>query len=158
MGKDQRVLRGVIGDYSFYGAYHLIVDDGNYNSAWRVTKFVICPVDVTNSSVSARDCAASLATHEEALQGYTPTVINWTFSDRRQFAWVASTWDGDTTIGEQFNLVDPQHVIVRDMYIALSAANAFSATEFNYFIELERVTLSDDQAIMAIIQEEGQGS
>jgi hypothetical protein len=158
MRKDRRVLRGVFGSYQYHGAYHLIVDDMNFNQAWRVTKFVICPVDVTSSGAGSRDCVAVLATHEDAVEGYVGSVINWTFSDRRQFAWVASTWDGDTTIGEQFNLVDPQHVVVRDMYLAMTAATALSGTEFNYFIELERVELTDSQAIMAIIQEESQSA
>ena len=158
MGKDRRVLRGVIGSFQYHGSYHLIVDDANFNQAWRVTKFVIAPVDVSNSGAGSRDCVAALATHHDALQGYVGSVINWTWSDRRQFAWVASTWDGDTTIGEQFNLIDPQHVVVRDMYLGLTAQTALTGTEFNYFIELERVELTDSQAIMAIIQEESQSA
>jgi hypothetical protein len=40
--------------------------------------------------------------------------------------------------------------------LGISAQSGFSATEFVYFIELERVTLNDNQAVMAIIQEESQ--
>jgi hypothetical protein len=98
-----------------------------------------------------------LATHPEALEGYVSSVVNWTWSDRRQVAWTQIEMNGDTTIGAwSFGLIDPQHIVVRDLYFGLSSASATGTTEFNYYIELERVTLSDNQAVMAIIQEEAQ--
>jgi len=154
---DRRVLRGVTRTYNYDGAVHLVVDDGNFNNAWRITKFVIAPVDMSSSSAGSRDCVAVLATHPEALQGYVASVVNWTWSDRRQVAWTAIQMAGDTTVADwSFGLIDPQHIIVRDLYFGLTAASATGTTEFNYFIELERVTLNDNQAVMAIIQEESQ--
>jgi hypothetical protein len=155
--KDRRVLRGKTNTYQYGGAQHLVLDDGDFNNAWRVVKFVIAPSDITNSSVGSRDCAAVLATHAEAVIGDVSTVIGWNWEDRRQVAWTAIEINGDTTVGAwSFGLIDPQHVIVRDLYLAISAQSGFSATEFVYFIELERVTLNDNQAVMAIIQEESQ--
>ena len=159
MARDIRVLRGVITSFNFTPrAKHLIVDDGNFNHAWRVTKFAIAPVDVSSGSVPLRDCCAALATSEDALEGYVSSVINWRWEDRRQFAWAASAWDSDTEIGDQFNLIDPTHVIVRDMFIGLTSQSATASTEFNYYIELERVILDDSQAVMAIVQEENQNA
>jgi hypothetical protein len=131
----------------------------NYNDAWKVVKFVIAPVDPSSSSAGSRDCVGVLATHADALQGYVPSVVNWTWADRRQIAWTAIEMNGDTTIGAwSFGLIDPQHIVVRDLYFGLSAASATGTTEFNYFIELERVKLDDNQSVMALIQEEGQGA
>jgi hypothetical protein len=155
--KDRRVLRGITRTYQYDGAVKLIVDDGNFNDAWKITRFVIAPVDPTSSSAGSRDCVAVLATHPEALEGYVSSVVNWTWSDRRQVAWTQIEMNGDTTIGAwSFGLIDPQHIVVRDLYFGLSSASATGTTEFNYYIELERVTLSDNQAVMAIIQEEAQ--
>jgi len=155
--KDRRVLRGVTRTFQYDGAVELIVDDGNFNDAWRVTKFAIAPVDVTSSSAGSRDCVAALATHPNALEGYVSSVINWTWSDRRQIAWTSINMTNDTEVAEwSFGLIDPQHIIVRDLYLGLSAQSATGTTEFNYFIELERVTLNDNQAVMALVQEVAQ--
>jgi hypothetical protein len=157
--RNRRVLRGIVNTYQYQGATHLIVDDMNYNDAWKVVKFVIAPVDVTSSSAGARDCVAVLATHADALQGYVASVINWTWSDRRQIAWTSIVMSGDTEVADwSFGLIDPQHIVVRDLYLGLSAQSATGTTEFNYFIELERVKLDDNQSVMALIQEEGQGA
>jgi hypothetical protein len=155
--RDRRVLRGETRTFQYDGALHLVVDDGDFNNAWKITRFVIAPVDPTSSSAGSRDCVAVLATHPEALEGYVSSVVNWTWSDRRQVAWTQIEMNGDTTIGAwSFGLIDPQHIVVRDLYFGLSSASATGTTEFNYYIELERVTLSDNQAVMAIIQEEAQ--
>jgi hypothetical protein len=154
---DRRVLRGVCRTFQYGGAVHLVVDDGNFNNAWRITKFVISFRDLWGSSTGTRDCIGVLATHEEAIESSTPTVIDWNWADRRQVAWTAQELNGDTTVGAwSFGLIDPQHVIVRDLYLGLTAQTATSTVEFVYFIELERVTLTDNQAVMAIIQEESQ--
>ena len=154
---DRRVLRGETRTYQYDGALHLVVDDGDFNNAWRITKFAISPVDITSSSSGSRDCAAVLATHADALEGFVSTVINWTWSDRRQVAWTSIEMPGDTTVGSwSFGLIDPQHVVVRDLYFGLSAQSATGTTVFNYFIELERVKLNDNQAVMALVQEVAQ--
>jgi hypothetical protein len=158
MGKDIRVLRGVTSTYNFDGAVHLIVDDNRINDAWRVTKFVIAPQDPANSSAGARDCIGVLATHVDAIPEPTGNNVWWNWADRRQFAWTALSMDGDTQLDLQFDLIDPTHVIVRDLYVAITAQSAFSATKFSYYIEIERVELSDVQAVMAIIQEESQSA
>jgi len=137
------------------GAKHLVVDDGNFNNAWRITKFVVSYYDPTTSAAANRDSIGVLATHPEALNdGLTHVLWNW--DDRRQVAWAGMDFQGDTSVGRTFELIDPQHVIVRDLYIGISASFETSAVFYNYFIELERVTLSDNQAVMAIIQEESQ--
>ena len=158
MAKDRRVLRGVCQTFDFGGAVHLVVDDGRYNDAWRVTKFVIAPVDPTNSTAGTKDAIGVLATHPGAIPDVTGNVVQWHWNDRRQFAWCSISLDGDTQFDSDFNLIDPQHVIVRDMYLGITAQQTFSSWEWGYFIELERVELSDSQAIMAIIQEESQSA
>ena len=114
--KDRRVLRGETRTFQYGGALHLVVDDGDFNNAWRITKFAVSPVDITSSSVGSRDCAAVLATHEDAVQRGGFSVIEWRWQDRRQVAWTSIEMNGDTTVGAwSFGLIDPQHVVVRDL-------------------------------------------
>jgi hypothetical protein len=156
--KDRRVLRGQVATIQYGGLTQLVVDDGNFTDAWRVTKFYIAPDGVHDTSLGQLDAVAVLATHEEAIPNpLLPTVIQWNWDDRRQFAWTAIELNGDTTFGTwSEGVIDPQHIIVRDLYIGLTAQFATSTRVWNYMIELERVKLSDDQAILAILQEESQ--
>jgi hypothetical protein len=64
--------------------------------------------------------------------------------------------DGDSTVGAQFELIDPTHIVVRDLYVGISSAVATGTTYFNYYVELEEVALTDNQAVLAIVQEEAQ--
>jgi hypothetical protein len=155
--KDVRVLRGVSRTYQYDGAVHLVVDDGDFNSAWRITRFNVAPRDLSISSAGSADSFAVLATHPVALENPVGNVVWWNWQDRRQVAWTSLSMFGDSSPDfSGFNLVDPQHIVVRDLYFGLTAGVATGTTYFNYFIELERVTLTDNQAVMAIIQEESQ--
>jgi hypothetical protein len=154
--KDTRVLRGRCRTFQYDGAVHLVVDDGNFNDAWRVTRFAISFESPHDSSLASRDAVAALATHPGALtHPLVSTVIDWNWADRRQVAWTSIEFNGDTTIGhwQTTGLIDPQHVVVRDLYLGLTAQTASSTINFNYFIQLERVTLNDNQAVMALVQE-----
>jgi hypothetical protein len=156
--KDRRVLRGRIPTIQYGGLTNLVVDDGNFNDAWRVTKFYISIPAVHDPSLGSFDSCAVLATHENAIPNPSlSTVIHWDWADRRQFAWTSIELNGDTTIGAwSEGVIDPQHIIVRDLWIGITAAFATSTRDFNYMIELERVTLSDNQAVMALVQEVAQ--
>ena len=156
--KDRRVLRGKLRTYQYDGAIRLIVDDGNFNDAWKITRFEIATHDPTASGAGGYDAVGVLATHAEAVEGPTSTVIGWNWDDRRQVAWTSSLMSGDTGVYPSWfgGLIDPQHVVVRDLFVAVSALSATGNNEWCYFVELERVKLNDDQAILAIIQEESQ--
>jgi hypothetical protein len=158
--KDRRVLRGQLQGLSLSsgGPVNLVVDDGNFNDAWRVTRFVVAYYDPTGTATGNRDSIGVLATHEDALYSKLPpsTSVGWNWDDRRQVAWAGMDFQGDTSVGQTFELIDPQHVVVRDLYLGISASFETSTAVYNYFIELERVTLNDNQAVMAIIQEEAQ--
>lgn len=155
--RDRRVLRGTCLAFQYQGALQLIVDDGNFNDAWRVTRFAVAPVDLSSASTGSWDSFAVLGTHPDAIQRGAFGVVEWRWSDRRQVAWTSIALDGDSTVGDwSFGLIDPQHIVVRDLYFGLTSAIATGTTEFNYFIELERIKLDDNQAVMAIVQEESQ--
>ena len=156
--KDRRVLRGRIPTIQYGGLTNIVVDDGNFNDGWRVTKFYVSVPAVHDSSLGSFDCAAVLATHRDAIPNPTlTTVIKWNWDDRRQFAWTSIELNGDTTIGAwSEGVIDPSHIIIRDLWIGITAQTATSTRDFNYMIELERVTLNDNQAVMALVQEVAQ--
>lgn len=155
--KNLRVLRGQFSSFNIGGGVNLIQDDHRFNHGFRVKKFVISIQNLHSSSVGSRDMYAVLATHEEALTSSAlATVIEWNWDDKRQVAWASTNVIGDSYAEQVFELVDPTHVVVRDLWIGLTAATATSTDVFNYYIELERIDLSDNEAVMAIVQEVAQ--
>jgi len=154
MGKT-RVLRGRCRTYQYDGAVNLIQDDQRFNHGFIIKKFLIAFSDLSSSSAGSKECFAALATHADALEGPVSTVIAWNWDDKRQVAW-ASSGHEDSFAEATFELVDPTHVVVRDLYLGLSALTATSTNEFVYYVELEEVSLTDNQAVLAIVQEEAQ--
>lgn len=140
--KEVRTLRGkiraanvVTGDT---GIERLIVDDGVFTDAWKVTGFDVFP---TNGE--GLDTQGLLAIDESGLTG------GWNAADSRQIAW--SFMFIGTNGGTANSWIVPDHIVVRDLWI-----QNFSAEPMNYLIRVERQTLSDDQAILALIQERSQ--
>jgi hypothetical protein len=150
-----RVLRGRCLAYQYQGPLNLIQDDNRFNHGFIVKKFVIGFSDVSSSSAGSKECFGVLATHAAALEGPVGTVVGWNWDDRRQVAWASTAFE-DSQADQTFELIDPTHIIVRDLWFGLTAQVATSTNEFVYYVELEQVELSDNQAVLAIVQEEAQ--
>jgi hypothetical protein len=55
-----------------------------------------------------------------------------------------------------YSVIDPDHIVVRDLYIQGQILSSGGSGVINYLIELEAVELSDDQAVLALIKERSQ--
>jgi hypothetical protein len=77
---------------------------------------------------------------------------NMDASDNRQIGWAVTVYGTGSLEGGQISVIDPDHIVVRDLYIR----NENSNDEVNYLIELEAVDLTDDQAILTLIKERSQ--
>jgi len=116
----------------------IIVDDGNANDGWVVTNFRTFPTAATGD-----DTQGLLSLDEDGCTG------GWDASDNRQIAW--SFMFIGTNGGNIGSFIARNHVVVRDLWI-----ENFSGVAMNYVIDIERQVLSDDQAILALIQERSQ--
>jgi hypothetical protein len=120
------------------GKERIIVDDGVFTDAWKVVGFDCFP-----KSGTGQDVQGLLSLDEDGLRGI------WDASDNRQIAW--SFMFIGTNGGTANSWIVPDHVVVRDLWI-----QNFSQDAMNYLIRVERQSLSDDQAILALIQERSQ--
>lgn len=134
--KPVRTLRGRVAPSS---VKRLIVDDGRFNHGMKVKEFYVWPSSIAGSADP--ECALGI---DEDMDS------NWNASDNRQIAWAGATTSGQIRFMD-FNLIDPDHVVVSDLFI-----NNFSTATANYMVVLEAVNLSDDQAILALIKERAQ--
>ena len=121
----------------------LIVDDGNFNRGFKVLEFHIWATSLTGS----RDVQAVLGLDSDMAQSFDA-------SDNRQIGWASqqNNIGGQEGLGN-FSLVDPDHVVIRDLYIANFGPAGNTA---NYLVVLEPMDLTDDQAILQLIKERSQ--
>lgn len=119
----------------------IIVDDGRFNHAMRVTDFVVFPVSVSGGN----DIQCTLGLNKD-FQSI------WDASDSATFGW--ASWWSDSNAKHDWKYLDPDHLVVRSLYIRNSSA---SNAEANYVIKLEPVEISDDEAILQLIKENQQG-
>jgi len=139
---NRRTLRG---QFVEGAVKRLVVDDGRLNYGYKVVNFVIS-AGVGGSSL---DSQAVLS-----LDYDSPASWNW--GDNRQIGW-ASQRVADVSGGQPiFAVLDPDHVVIMDLYIQGIVGGGGGSDVINYLIELEQVELSTDQAILALIKERSQ--
>lgn len=138
----RRTLRGQVlnGDVK-----RLIVDDGRLTHGFRVVNFVVSG----DPGSSTNDAVATLS-----LDYDTPLAWNW--GDNRQIAWASTNiYSTDAVMGPPFSVVDPDHIVIMDLYLQGATPGAGSGV-VNYLIELEPMTMSNDEAILNLIKERSQ--
>tara|TARA_R110000751_G_scaffold301385_1_gene413695 strand:+ start:240 stop:770 length:531 start_codon:yes stop_codon:yes gene_type:complete len=134
--------------------------------AWKVTKFYFWPEQYRLAGSTAAHgqflIAASLATDILKTSTYEMAV---TVNDNRQFAWMMKGYNerddavdfitGPTGILDNEGIVDPDHIINRDLYL-----NAYSCTEssvaeirsYCYLVILEPVKITENEAILQMVK------
>lgn len=122
----------------------LILDDGQFTQAHRIVGFYAFPVRPDNA---AEDVAATLALNEDAAR------ITWDASNNGQIGWAATGIGGSRDIQGTFSVIDPDHIVVRDLWIYGSGS---AAAPVNYLVILEPVEISEDRAVLALIKEVNQ--
>ena len=135
-----RTLRGTISPLE---RRRLIIDDGQFTHAYRVKAFYIFPVDM---STGAADVQGVLAIDQDGLQ------VNWRADDNRQIGWSSTTMSTASALNNFTNIIDPNHVVVRDLWVTGSSGTG----DINYMVELETVTITEDEAVLALIKEVSQ--
>lgn len=133
-----RVIRGRLADNE---QRRIVVDDGNFNDGWRIVRFTAAGDAINSNEVSAKVSLKPV------------TTAGWDWAKNTEIAWASSRNTSEANWGGFPNAVDPSAVIVADLYVTGTSS---AGSDINFMIEIERVSLSDDQAILALIQERGQ--
>jgi hypothetical protein len=138
MNNNIRTLRGRL---ETADVKRIVVDDGRPNHGYRVLDFRVWP-----KGTSGDACYAILGTqYDMPAEGDA--------GDNRQIAWAASGFNtGTQNMADAFSIVDPDHVVITDLYILTTTPN----DDCNYLIVVEPITMTDDQAILRLIKERSQ--
>jgi len=117
----------------------LIIDDGMLNQGHKVVEFYVW----AQSIASGDDPACVLAKSYDADP-------SWNASDNRQIGWAGQTTTNTTRMMD-FNLLDPDNVVIQDLFLI-----NIGATVANYMVVIEPVELNNDQVVMQLIKERSQ--
>ena len=154
-----RTLRGTVkfparssGAAPNTGRRNLILDDGRINIGYRIIEFRIWNSNMTGSAGGQFEAEAHIAMGLDVTSGRSDG------SDNREIAWAAYATGQPNTSGiSYFELVDPDHIIVRDLNIIFpSVTNTVADSRVNYYILMEEYDITDQEAIISIIKEESQ--
>lgn len=148
-----------IGEYTCRGVHHetqsgtypsrIILFDGRFDTAWKITKFVIGPTAVSDDETSTRTFVAKLATEEDLVYD------DWRWDDNREVAWAACSFDanaGSPSFQPDF-VVDPDNLIVEDLWLY---ANEYGEGSVNYLIEMEKYKISAWRGALAMVRSKSQ--
>lgn len=133
------------GQFTEGTVHRLIIDDGMFTQGHKVVRFVIA----ADPSGSAQDAYATLS-----LQYDSP--LNWNWGDNRQIGWASTNIVSTAGAEAPFELIDPEHVVIRDLYVQGQVSGAGGTSVINYLVELEPITLTEDEAVLQLIKERSQ--
>lgn len=139
----RRTLRGFVGVND--EVKRLVVDNGNVNQGYKVIEFYILSTDPRNSTA---DCVGTLALDEDGARV-------WRLDDNRQIAWAGHNMSGSAAPNPNMSVIDPDHVVLRDLYIWGRGTTADEG--YQYLVILEPVSLTSDEAVLQLIKERSQG-
>ena len=132
----RRTLRGTLTGNE---KRRLVVDDGQLTQGYLVKEFHVWSTSLSGG----RNAEMVLSLNEDIALG-------WRAEDSRQIGWGAMITDavGDESLNK-FSLLDPDHIILRDLWI-----QSLNADDANYMVVLEKIELTDNQSILTLIKED----
>ncbi len=136
-------LRGTVADREWH---RFQLDDADPRTAWRVTKFQIFPTNPTGANSVAGQLTTSSAIDLSNML--------WNFADMRLIACSATRDDGVYKLQDSFYAIDPDNLIVEDLWIYSDAEG--DQTSSNYLILLEQYYTSTWQTVFQRIRNFGQ--
>ena len=133
----RRSLRGLLTDTN---VKQLVVDDGQLTQGYVVEEFYVWV-----NGTGADGVYAVLGKEYDMRPGGDA-------SDSRQIAWAGNGFNsGGAPVASSFAVIDPDHVVLRDLYIQNTTND-----NCNYLIVLRQKNLSDDESILQLIKERSQ--
>jgi hypothetical protein len=139
-----------IGEYTVRGVVkhnetdRVTLFDGKFNTGYRIKEIHTIP-----ATYDATADGSIIAHTEETIQALPD------FSDNTQVAWASYSFDVNFGTSASHSLVDPDNMIVEDIYISAFSNN--SARSMNYMLILEKYDISEWQGALTMVRNRSQG-
>ena len=147
----QYTARGVISeqDTEAGNPQKITLFDGSFKTAYRVIEFKIWSVNYSGSSHS--DAVGKLSKKPD---GTTASTTFMRADDDNQIAWSGTQGSTDGG-GAMFEVVDPDNLIVEDLYVY--ARHGGATGPVNYLVIMEKYEVTDWQGALAMARDRAQG-
>ena len=142
-----------IGEYTLQGSIvdsaveKILLFDGKFDTAFKVTEFVLFPM--TPASANS-EVYGVLATEEG------DATSDWTAHKQTQIGWASVRTDGAYGVASPFSLVNPDNMIVEDLYMFANDGTGSSEAIINYFIRLEKYDITNWKGALTIVRNKSQ--
>ena len=146
-----------IGEYTCRGIHHetqlgsrasrITLFDGRFDTAWKITKFVIGPSSVADDETTMRVFAAKLATESGLVYD------EWSWDDNREIAWATASFDVNSNTAGPTSIVDKDNLIVEDLWLY---ANEYNEQPVNYLIEMTKYEIPAWRGALAMVRSKSQ--
>jgi hypothetical protein len=153
-------LRGIIPMHTQLNeGLRIPLDNGSFTDNYRVVWMEIWPNSGplagawTSSLAGANILYVTLATDEDGLGRQN-------LEDNRQIGWACAS--GQLTVGQKVELLDPDHVIVEDLWIGAYMMDTsdnstdVTAVPVQYLIHLDTHTSTEAEGVMQLVKERSQ--
>ena len=128
--------------------------DGSFETAYRVTAFYIWGADWSGSTKP--DCIGKLSKNDD---GVTAAANFMRADDDNQIALATTSGDIDSGVRGGFSesIIDPDNLVVEDLFVYVRTASSANTDLINYIIELEKYEIDDWQGALAMARDRAQG-
>ena len=136
-------------------AYHSVFSDGREGYGWKVVSFeYTAGLNGTNARTPPNMQLWTLSKEESVQVQFTAGPHR--FNDNRMIAYNegVSLYSSGVACTKGACLLDPNHIVARDLGIYLPIADTDEAA--SYLIILEEYTISDKEEVISLIKAEGQ--
>tara|TARA_Y100001973_G_C5125240_1_gene294826 strand:+ start:493 stop:957 length:465 start_codon:yes stop_codon:yes gene_type:complete len=123
----------------------IILDDGNFKTGYKVTKFYVWGLDT--------ECHGTLSTVDEG--GTSGTGIDYMMDagDNTQIAWASGPSSGVGPLVD--GIVNPDNLVIQDLFIRGYATS--TSQPWNFYIEMDKYEITDWQGALAMVKNRAQG-
>ena len=122
--------------------------DGSFSTGYRIKSFRVSMKD--RASTSSESTSAKLATDDTGNDNR-----EWNWQLNTEIAWAHAFADTNgSSISETDTVIDPDNMIVEDLYIG--AYSYADAEPVNYIITLEKYDITDWQGALAMVRNRSQ--
>ncbi len=131
------------------GYIKLQLFDGQFDTGFRVTEFRVFGDPNAESGADAYGLLSTIVDPGIADGG------DWQWEDNNQIGWAATTYSGAGATVSEYNLVDPDNLIIEDLYVYGRVGGGASA--INYFITFEKYDITEWRGALQLVRNSSQG-
>ena len=133
------------------GPIRIPLFDGRFDTGYRVTSFQVWTSSVQDT-YDQRACG-KLGTTGDLSQA-AATFFNG--AEQREIAWAGQGDGSIDEMGPVVNIVDPDNMVVEDLYVYFRVNQQTGEEKLNYIITMDKYDITDWQGAMCMVRNKSQ--